>query len=152
MAANTESGTQHEPYPVAISIPVAWGDMDAFNHVNNTVYFRYFETARIAYFEKIGVLTFMEQHGIGPILAHTECRFRLPLTYPDSLNVESRVIEVAQDRFLMQYRITSHAKAAVAAEGTGRIVMVDYRTGKKSSLPPEVRQAITAMEGRDFSP
>ena len=46
-------------YPVVIEIPVAWGDMDAFQHVNNVTYFKYFESARIAYFEKI---KFQELH------------------------------------------------------------------------------------------
>ena len=42
-------------YPVTLALRVAWGDMDAFQHVNNTVYFRYFESARIAYREWFGV-------------------------------------------------------------------------------------------------
>ena len=41
-------------YPVTIELPIVWGDMDAFQHVNNIVYFKHFESARISYFEKIG--------------------------------------------------------------------------------------------------
>ena len=137
------------PFPVSVRIPVAWGDMDAFDHVNNVVYFRYFESARIAYFEKVGMLAFMAQHGVGPILAHTECRFRIPLTYPDDLTVDSRVIETAEDRFLMQYRVNSLSMGAIAAEGTGRIVFVDYETRKKTEFPAEIRQAILRIEGHD---
>ena len=55
-------------YPVVIEIPVFWGDMDAMRHVNNTVYLRYFESARIALFERLGYLDVMEQTGVGPIL------------------------------------------------------------------------------------
>jgi acyl-CoA thioester hydrolase len=40
-------------YPVVIEIPIAWGEMDAFQHVNNIFYFRYFESARIAYFGRL---------------------------------------------------------------------------------------------------
>ena len=136
--------------PVAVSIPVAWGELDAFRHVNNTVYFRYFESARIAYFEKIGMLAFMEEHGIGPILAHTECRFRFPLTYPDTVTAEARVTEMSGDRFLMRYQVTSRKTGGVAAEGTGRVVCVDYETGRKTAIPEPLRSAICRIEGHDF--
>ena len=55
-------------FPVVVAIPVAWGDMDAFQHVNNTVYFRYFESARIAYFERLEFMELMQATGVGPIL------------------------------------------------------------------------------------
>jgi len=52
-------------YPVINEIPIAWGDMDAFQHVNNVVYFRHFESARISYFEKINFIEVMNETGIG---------------------------------------------------------------------------------------
>ena len=58
-------------FPVTIQVPVAWGEMDAFGHVNNIVYFRYFESARIAYFEKIEFIKFKDNIGVGPILSKT---------------------------------------------------------------------------------
>ena len=67
-----------EGYPVVIDEQVVWGEMDAFQHVNNTVYFRYFESARIAYFGAVGYLEWMKAEGSGPILASTRCRFRRP--------------------------------------------------------------------------
>ena len=60
--------------------------MDAFSHVNNAKYFTYFETARMAYFEQTGVMS-LEMTREGPILASTQCRFKLPVTYPDTLKV-----------------------------------------------------------------
>ena len=68
-----------------LQIPVQWGDMDAFQHVNNTVYFRYFENARLEYFRRPGWFEFERATGIGPILASTQARFRRPLTYPDTI-------------------------------------------------------------------
>ena len=65
-------------FPVQVRIPVAWGDMDAFNHVNNVVYFKWFESARIAYFEHTESMGVMRAEGIGPILASTSCRYRAP--------------------------------------------------------------------------
>ena len=74
-----------EEYAVIVKQDVIWGDMDAFSHVNNTVYFRYFEDARMAFFEKTGVIAHMDSTNIGPILASTQCQFRAPLSYPDHI-------------------------------------------------------------------
>ena len=77
-------------YPVSIEIPIAWGDMDAFTHVNNVVYFKHFESVRIAYFEKLSFMQFKDQTGIGPILASTQCTYKIPLTYPDIVTAGAR--------------------------------------------------------------
>jgi acyl-CoA thioester hydrolase len=133
-------------FPVVLVIPVAWGDMDAMGHVNNTVYLRYFESARIAYFERVGFLEEMTSSGVGPILASTHCRFRLPLIYPDRVKVGASVSEVQDDRFLMLYRIASESAGAVAAEGDGLIVSYDYRQKRKAPLPGRVRERIGELE------
>ena len=61
--------------PITLQQDLLWSDMDAYQHVNNAVYFRYFEDARMAYFEKIGVNTYMAEHQVGPILAATSADF-----------------------------------------------------------------------------
>ena len=55
-------------YPVSVSIPVAWGEMDAFQHVNNVVYARWLVTARMVYLERIGLVDRMRNEGIGRLL------------------------------------------------------------------------------------
>ncbi|MFQ6117581.1 MAG: acyl-CoA thioesterase [Candidatus Bipolaricaulia bacterium] len=139
-----------EDFPVVIELPVAWGEMDAFGHVNNIVYFRYFESARIAYFERIGFTEHMAQTGVGPILAATKCTFRKALTYPDTVSVGARITEVGEDRFTMLYRIVSQKLERVAAEGEGLIVSYDYRANRKAPLPAGVRGRIEALEGRSL--
>ena len=133
--------------PVVIDIPVAWGEMDSLRHVNNIVYFRYFESARIAYFEKLGLWDFMNQTGIGPILASIQCKFKIPLTYPDTVSVGTRIPRIEGDRFVMEYRAVSHKAQATAAEGEGVIVSYNYRENKKVPLPEELKQRILALEG-----
>ena len=96
-------------FPSVTPIDVAWGDMDAFGHVNNTRYFRYFETARIAYFTVINVL----EQRIGPITASTSCRFRAPVTFPDRLLVGARLLEFQGDRF-------GHSERAIPGVGVTR--------------------------------
>ncbi|HYG11744.1 MAG TPA: thioesterase family protein [Pyrinomonadaceae bacterium] len=133
-------------YPVVIEVPVAWGEMDALRHVNNIVYFRYFESARMAYFTRLGIWDYMNETGIGPILASTACKFKLPLVYPDTVSVGTRVSGVEADRFVMKYVVVSHAHAKVAAEGEGLIVSYDYRALRKAPLPDEIKRRIEALE------
>lgn len=129
-------------YPVIVESPVIWGDMDAYEHVNNTVYFKYFETARIAFFEQVGFKDVKDETGIGPILASTQCQFRIPLTYPDTVSIGARVTEVKDDRFTMLYRVVSHNYKKVAAEGEGLLIAYDYRALKKAVLPKVIHQRI----------
>ncbi|HAS53634.1 MAG: thioesterase [Nitrospirae bacterium GWC2_57_13] len=135
-----------EGYSVVIEIPVAWGEMDSFQHVNNVAYFRYFESVRILYSEKLGLHKEKDETGIGPILGSTSCKYRLPLTYPDTVSVGTKITDIAADRFTMKYVIVSHKHQKIAAEGDGVVVMYDYRAGKKTAIPEEMRKRILAME------
>jgi acyl-CoA thioester hydrolase len=133
-------------YPVAIEIPIAWGDMDAFQHVNNIVYFKHFESARISYFEKINFLEVMNKTGIGPILASTQCRYKIPLTYPDHVTAGAKVDTIEKDRFIMKYVVISHKIREIAALGEGVLVTFDYQNNKKALIPEEIRKRIIALE------
>lgn len=140
-----------EGFPVVITLPVSWGDMDAFQHVNNTTFFRYFEDARIAYFERTGLIDFSAAPtGIGPIVAHTACRFRAPLRYPDDLQVGARVTEVGQHSFKMEFRVISVALHAIAAQGSAAIVAYDFKKESKALLPETWRRALSHVENCDF--
>lgn len=132
-------------YPIIVESPVIWGDMDAYEHVNNTVYFRYFETARIAFFDQLKFKEVKDETGIGPILASTQCRFRIPLTYPDTVSIGARVTDVQGDRFTMLYRVVSHKHKKVAAEGDGLLIAYDYHALKKASLPDVIHRRILEL-------
>ena len=133
-------------YPVTIEIPVVWGEMDAFQHVNNIVYFRYFESARISYFEKLHYMEFLEKKGVGPILAATQCKFKIPLTYPDRVTIGAKVETIEKERFTMQYIIVSHNHNKIAALGEGVIVSYNYRENKKANIPEEIKSRIMNLE------
>ncbi|MEZ4380890.1 MAG: thioesterase family protein [Nannocystaceae bacterium] len=137
-----------EDFPITRPWPVAWGDMDAFQHVNNVTYFRWFEHVRLAYFEAVGWTAAAAAGGVGPILAQTSCAFRAPLTYPDTVHLGARAVDLGDDRFTMRYRVVSERLGTIAAEGDGRVISYDYRAGRKAPLPPAIRAAIVALEGR----
>ena len=133
-------------WPVVIQLPVVWGEMDSYRHVNNVVYFRYFESARLEYFRRLDWFEFERATGIGPILAVTQARFRKPLTYPDTISVTARVSSVADDRFTIEHVIVSHQLRAVATEGQGTVVTFHYAQGKKVPVPEELRRRIAELE------
>jgi acyl-CoA thioester hydrolase len=141
-------------YPVVIEIPILWGDMDAFQHVNNIVYFKHFESVRMAYFEKIGFFEIMNKTNIGPILASTQCRYKIPLTYPDQVTVGAKVEAMEKDRFIMKYAAISHKHQKIAALGEGLLVTFDYHNNIKALIPDEIRNRIIDLEkgmGTGFS-
>lgn len=145
---NTRTPEHLQDFPVTIDIPVAWGEMDSLQHVNNIVYFRYFESVRMAYFERIRYMEYMEETGLGPILAATQAKFKRPLTYPDTVTVGTRVPQVEEGRFTMEFRIVSHQQQAVAAVGEGVIVSYDYRKLEKAPLPEVIRKRILKLESK----
>ena len=133
-------------FPVIVAFPIAWGEMDSQKHVNNVVYFRYIENARIAYYDKIGAWQMMEKTGVGTVLARTECRYRIPLTYPDTVSVGAKVTKMEKDRFTMEYRVVSHRLGKLAAEGKGVLVTFDFQQNSKTAVPEELRKNIFALE------
>ena len=133
-------------YPTHIDIPVAWGDMDAFGHVNNTRHFRWFESARIAYFRQAGVVTGSAPAGRGPILAATECQYKAPIVFPDTVTSCARVEALGRDRLRMAYMLVSQCLGRVAARGSGTIVWYDYEAGQKASIPEQLRKTILELE------
>ena len=134
-----------DDFKVTVDIPVAWGDMDSFKHVNNTKFFKYFETARIKYFEEVGFIETMEKDGIGPILAATSCKFIKPLFYPDTVTAGARVTSIKSESFITEYIIVSKSKG-IAATGDSKMVVYDYKASKKTTLPDIVRRKIREID------
>lgn len=137
-------------YPVVIEQVVDWGDMDAFQHVNNVVYFRYFENARVEYFQRLEWKSYLKETGIGPIVATAQARFRRPVTFPDTLLVGTRVSEMLEDRYTIDYRIVSTKQADVVTHGETVVVAYQYADLKKVPIPAEMKTRIERIEGRDF--
>jgi len=133
-------------WPVVVEQRVAWGEMDSYGHVNNAVYFRYLENARLEYFRRLGWPVASLPTGIGPILHSTQCRFRKPLTWPDNIAIGAKIAKFESDRLTMDHVIVSEHWGGIAAEGWGLIVTFDYGKGVKAPVPDELRAKIEAME------
>jgi acyl-CoA thioester hydrolase len=133
-------------FPVIVEQGVVWGEMDSYRHVNNVVYFRYFENARLEYFRRLDWETLEKETGVGPILAATSARFRKALSYPDTIWIGAKIVNILDDRFLLQHRIVSQKLNAVATEGEGTIVTFHYQRGEKVPVPDELRRRIAQLE------
>lgn len=133
-------------FPVVTEYPVVWGEMDANQHVNHIVYFRYFESGRAEYFQRMGLYDFRRQTNMGAILSHAEARFRKPLTFPDTVSVGTRLLSIGDDRFTLESSLVSHRHGVVAAEGRGTMVTYDYGEAKKIPMPEELRRRIAELE------
>mgnify|MGYP000858787873 FL=1 len=140
------SGTH---FPVVVRIPVAWGDMDAFQHVNNTVYLRWFQEARIIYFDA-GEMAWRDiSQKVGPIQATAQIRYLAPVTYPDFVHVRVGVATLGTTSMVMKYTIHSEQRNALVADGETVIVMYDYAKGEKAPIPEEIRAAVLRIEARE---
>jgi len=116
--------------------------MDALGHVNNARYFTWFETARIALFEEIGLANTGADLEVGPILARIECTFRRPLHYPDTIRAVCRVVRLGNTSFVLSHAVLRGDE--VVAEGDGVVVLVNYASGHKVPIPDDLRAALTA--------
>lgn len=122
-------------------IPIRWGDMDAMNHVNNTVYFRYMEQARIEWFEEMG-------YGVGSrheesiVIINASCTFLVPLTYPGVVEVRMSCGHAGRSSLPTHYELRKEGEDTLYAEGAAKVVWVSSTTGKSAPLPERVRTMI----------
>ncbi len=137
-------------FPAIVTLPVQWGEQDLFGHVNNAVYFRWFESSRIAYLDQIGLSQMLERARIGPILAAIGCNYRRQLTFPDTVEVGSRITRLGRSSITMNNALWSQRQQARVADGESTIVVFDYQAQKPIPIPDAIRQAIERFEGRTF--
>ena len=124
-----------------LRMPIRWGDMDAMGHVNNTVYFRYFEQARIAWFEAMGCPP--DPSGVGPVIISAHCTFLKQLRYPGDIEVDTLVGEFGRSSFHTMHQIRrADDPGTVMAEGGSKVVWVDQRVEKSVALPEETKVLI----------
>jgi len=125
----------------AIEMPLRWGDMDAMGHLNNVMYFRLMEEARIQWFAAFGFPTMPS--GEAPILAHAACDFVKAMTYPALAVVRQLVTRVGRSSVEMSLTIERKDEPGVVY-ATGRTVIVwyDYSAGKSAPWPDSIRSRL----------
>lgn len=129
-------------FPIVYEQKVAWGDMDAFGHVNNVMYYRYIESARIAYFDLLNVF----DQDVVTVVASSQCKYLKPVFYPDVLHIGARVEEMRNSAIRMHYVLFSQQQQQIVADGEAVIVFVDKVEMKKALIPQQLRKVIIDLE------
>jgi len=119
-------------------IPVRWGDMDFYGHVNSTVYFRYFEQARIEWIEQMDFRVDPGQ-GEGPVVINSSCTFLLPVNYPATVIVKVFAGEPGRSSVMTWYELYVEGDERLFAEGAAKVVWMNMGTGKSVPLPDRLR-------------
>ncbi|MFT3665622.1 acyl-CoA thioesterase [Piscinibacter sp.] len=124
-------------------IPIRWGDMDAMGHVNNTIYFRYFETVRIAWFETIGTLPGPQD--VGPVIVNAFCSFIRQLEYPGEVLAKHYVANPGRTSFDTYMTLErTDQPGVICTEGGAKTVWVDFPKQKSVPLPERIREVVAA--------
>lgn len=124
------------------TMPIRWGDMDAYGHVNNTVYFRYMEQARVEWIEDMKVQ--VRPGGDGPVIINASCTFLIPMNYPGTVEVRTYVGAIGRSscETIVEMRIVGDER--IFAEGAAKVVWMNTQTGKSVPLPDHVRAVLEA--------
>ncbi len=111
-------------------MPVRWGELDALNHVNNAVYFRYFEEARIQLFRQAGMVLPSARN---IVLAHASCDFLRPVLYPATVVVSLVLLRVGRSSMELETVLESQETPGVVhARGKNVIVAIDAASDQSS--------------------
>jgi acyl-CoA thioester hydrolase len=125
-------------------IEVQWGDMDAAQHVNNVIYLRWGETARIGFYEKLNVLN-LDFADLGIILAWQDCKYIFPATFPDTIILTYDITEVLPDRLIGECRMYSKKHNRIIAISKSSVMAYSYKALKKVDIPDDWKATLAKI-------
>jgi acyl-CoA thioester hydrolase len=124
------------------TIPMRWGDMDAMGHINNTIYFRYLEIARVDWLQQFNAAPGPE--GAGPVIVNAFCNFYKQLEYPGDVRVKMYASDPGRTTFETWATMEQPANPGVIyAAGGATTIWVDFPKQKAVDLPDWVREMVT---------
>lgn len=126
-------------------MPIRWGDMDAMGHVNNTVYFRFMEQARISWFSAL-VPEDEAWKSTGIVIANASCNYKRALTYPGTVEVRLYCGAAGGSSLPTFYELRviqgEMRDPVLYADGAALVVFVNMRTQKAARIPDEIRERL----------
>lgn len=133
-------------FPVKLELRIDWSELDYFGHVNNVSFFKYLQSARVNYWDQIGLTTAHRKTNIGPMLASCKCDFKLPLFYPGKVTIHTRLEFIKNTSFGFHHRLMNES-GEIVAEGYDVMVMFDFNLNQKVLFPEAMRIKIENLEG-----
>jgi len=126
-------------------ISMRWGDQDLYGHVNNCAYFRFMEQARVELLEGLGFE--VRPEGQGAVIVNAACTFLAQMNYPGTVEVRSFVGAAGRSSFMTYVEMRLEGDPTLYAEGTAKVVWIDFSTGKSVPLPDKVRAWVEGDAG-----
>ena len=128
---------------LTLLILIRWGDMDAYGHVNKTLYFRYMEQIRIEYQDSIGYTVPSET--ASPVIINAACTFLIPLTYPGMVEIRMFFGAPGRSSIPSSYEIRLQGNESLYATGDEKIVWMEAASGKSVAIPEDFRALLSAI-------
>lgn len=136
-------------YYTHIKLKVDWADLDLFGHVNNVVFFKYIQSARVNYCELIGLTSLNNSDKLSFMVASSQCQFKKPLRYPDEIHVFCKVDWIKNSSFQLSYQI-HNSENIVIAEAADILVVYNHLQHCSFKMPESVRETVQRIEKRVF--
>ena len=124
-------------YPFPVKQQVLWGEMDALNHINNVIYFRYFETGRVIFFNKTDLWHLFLDENIRIVVGKLECNYIREVTHPAEIEISVGIKKIGNASLTVHHKVVCNGK--IAAHGEGIIVATDPKTGKSTPWTDKLR-------------
>ncbi|MBC8172441.1 MAG: acyl-CoA thioesterase [Chitinophagales bacterium] len=135
-------------FTVKLDIRIDWSEMDIFRHVNNVMFFKYMQAARVHYWEVIGLYKDFNETNTGPMLVSASMQFRKPLFYPGNIIVQTTIEFIKNTSFGLLHQILN-AQNEIVAEGNDVVVLYDFNTNEKVVIPQWLKDNITLVENEN---
>lgn len=133
-----------DSYRHFLEIPTRWADNDVYGHVNNVIYYAYFDTAVNHYLLSKSVLDFTNGAVIGLVI-ETSCRYHAPMSFPDIVHAGLRVAKIGTSSVRYEIGLFRNNEPRASADGYFVHVYVDTTTRRPTPIPPALREALQAI-------
>jgi len=143
--------TEQKKLIYQLELPVRWADMDINAHVNNTRFFTYFESARLAWFEAVRARE--QRNGQGLVVVQASCNYRRSIPYPETVRVNLYAGAPGRSSFTTYYDLLSESDASIKyADGQAVMVWVDRASEKSLPLPDYMRSMLAPVDDAIVNP
>ena len=124
-----------------ITLRIDWSELDAFGHINNVMFMKYVQAARLNYIETIGLMNLYTTQHIGFMVAETNCQYKKELQYPGNIEINTKLAFVKNTSFSLEHSITND-DGIIVAIAKDVLVVFDFTKKEKCLIPNEIRDKI----------
>ena len=136
-------------YKTKLTLRIDWADLDLFGHVNNVMFFKYIQTARVNYCEQIGLTSLNDSSKLSFMVVSSQCQFKKPLLYPGEITLHTKVDWIKNTSLQLAYQLID-SKNNLVAEAADVLVVYDHFKKTKVLISPELKSEIEKREERIF--